>query len=121
MKEIKIGKVSSVDYQRGEVDVIFEDEESSVKVGLPLFSSEYQMPAVNDRVTVIFQNNSQEAARGYVIGKPYSRDNMPEEYGKGVYFKRLGKNAYVKYDPSSDTLYLCAGKVVLVDLAGEGE
>lgn len=123
MNEIRIGMVSSVNYKRGTVDVVFQDKDSSVLLDLPLFSAEYQMPSVNDLVTVIFQTNSDKSAKGYVVGKPYSSDNMPEQSGKGVYFKRFGRNAYMKYDPESDTLYIHAGRVVVDGLSDyrEGE
>lgn len=121
MNEIRIGRVSSVNYKQGTVDVVFPDKDSKVLVDLPLFSGEYQMPAVNDLVTVIFQIDSNHSVQGYVVGKPYSGDNMPEQFGKGVYFKRLGKNAYIKYDPENDTLYLHAGTVVIDGLPDRRE
>lgn len=121
MSEIRIGKVSSVNYGNGTVDVIFQDKDSSVLVDLPLFSNEYQMPEVNDLVTVIFQTNSDKTARGYIVGKPYSSENMPEQSGKGVYFKRLGSNAYIKYDSERDTLYLHAGTVIIEGLSDHRE
>ena len=120
MNEIRIGLVSSVNYERGTVDVVFQDKDTSVMVDLPLFSNEYQMPSVNDLVTVIFQTNSGKSANGYVVGKPYSSDNLPEQTGRGVYFKRFGKNAYIKYDPDSDTLCLHAGSVVIDGLTVKG-
>ena len=113
MNEIRIGRVSSVNYKQGTVDVVFQDKDFKVMVDLPLFSSEYQMPSVNDLVTVIFQIDSNHSAQGYIVGKPYSSDNLPEHTGKGVYFKRFGRNAYMKYDSESDTLHIHAGKVVI--------
>lgn len=121
MNEIQIGMVSSVNYKQGTVDVVFQDKDSTVMVDLPLFSNEYQMPSVNDLVTVIFQIDSNNSAKGYVVGKPYSSDNMPEQSGKGVYFKRFGRNAYMKYDPASDTLYIHAGRVVVDGLSDHRE
>lgn len=121
MNEIRIGMVSSVNYRQGTVDVVFNDKDSSVAVDLPLFSNEYQMPSVNDLVTVIFQTNSNKTAQGYIVGKPYSGDNLPEQFGKGVYYKRFGRNAYIKYDPNSDTLYLHAGRIVVDGLVDRRE
>lgn len=121
MNEIRIGMVSSVNYKQGTVDVVFQDKDFTVMVDLPLFSDEYQMPSVNDLVTVIFQTNSDKSAQGYVVGKPYSSDNMPEQSGKGVYFKRFGSNAYMQYDPENDTLYIHAGRVVVEGLSDHRE
>ena len=115
-KRIRVGKVSSVDYLAGTVDVIFSDEEDSVRRGIPVFSSEYIMPKINDMVVVIFQSNSGTREQGYVVGTPFSEKNMPEVSGKGVFFKRFSDTAYMQYDPESDTLTIDAGKVRIRNL-----
>lgn len=115
-KGIRVGKVSSVDYLAGTVDVIFSDEEDSVRREIPVFSSEYIMPKINDMVVVIFQSNSGSREQGYVVGTPFSEKNMPEVSGKGVFFKRFSDTAYMQYDPESDTLTIDAGKVKIRNL-----
>ncbi len=113
MREIRIGRISSLNYDTGTADVYFEDEEGSVKNALPFFSDEYCMPSVNDKVLVVFQSNSAGAEQGYIVGRPFCRENMPECTGKNVYFKRFAPNAFLSYDPRTDTLIIHAGRVVL--------
>ena len=98
-KGIRVGRVSSVNYEAGTVDVILRDEEDSVRHGLPVFSLEYHMPGINDMVVVIFQSNSGSREQGYVVGTPFSEANKPEISGKGVYFKRFSDSAFIRYDP----------------------
>ncbi|MCI8337938.1 MAG: hypothetical protein HFH62_04520 [Lachnospiraceae bacterium] len=115
-KGIRVGRVSSVDYRAATVDVIFADEEDSVRRGLPILSEEYRMPGINDMVVVIFQSNSGAREQGYVVGTPFRRANVPENCGKGAYYKRFSDTAYMEYDPESDTLTINAGKVVVRNL-----
>lgn len=116
MNEIRIGRVSSVNYDSGSIDVIFPDEEENVYVDCPLMSCEYQMPKVNDMVTVIFQTNSDGADQGYVIGVPFTEENQPEVKGKNVYFKRFSKDAYIMFDPDTESLVIHAPKVIIDNL-----
>ena len=119
MNEIRIGRVSSVDYENGNIDVVFPDEEETVYQGCSLFSEEYRMPKINDLVTVVFQTNSAGADQGYVIGVPYSSEESPELHGKNVYFKRLSPTAYIYFDPETETLHLHAPHVVIDNLKEE--
>lgn len=114
-KGIRVGRVSSVNYEAGTVDVILRDEEDSVRHGLPVFSAEYQMPGINDMVVVIFQSNSGSRDQGYVVGTPFSEANRPKISGKGVYFKKLSPTAYIQYDPREDELTIAAGKVSILN------
>ncbi len=115
MKDIRIGKVSCVHYDTGAIDVLFEDEEDLVRQNIPLVSNEYKMPEVGDMVTVIFQSNSDSSEQGFAIGQPYSSANKPEKYGRGMYFKRFSKTAFICYDPKSDTLEIHANNVRIVN------
>ena len=119
LNEIRIGRVSSVNYVEGSIDVVFPDEEDTVYQDCALLSEQYRMPKANEMVTVIFQTNSQGADQGYVIGIPFSAENLPEEYGKEVYFKRFSPKAYEYYDPDTETLHLYAPHVVVHNLKEE--
>ena len=119
MNEIRIGRVSSVDYQSGSIDVVFPDEEETVYQDCSLFSAEYRMPKVNDMVSVIFQTNSAGAAQGYVIGIPYSDEKLRKNMGRDVYFKRLSTKAYIRYDPATETLHIHAPHVVVDNMKEE--
>lgn len=115
MKEIRIGKVSSIHYKDGTADIAFEDGE--VKNDLPFFSAEYKMPVVGDVVVVIFQSNTSKGReQGYILGTVYSANNKPEKHGKGIFFKRFSESAYIMYDPDSDTLEIRANHVRIYNL-----
>lgn len=129
----RIGRISSINYEKGTADVYFEYYEKELKANLPFLSLEYNMPNVNDLVLVSFQKyNSRE--QGYIIGKYYSEENQPEAgLREGDFFKRLSEHSFVKvmkegdvliqlsetagirYDAESDILYLSAGKVKVVN------
>ena len=113
MREVRIGKVSRVNYEKGTIDVILEDEEEAVRHDLPLFSDEYRMPKVDEMVTVIFKTNSGKREEGYVIGVPFQKENVPEYTGKDVYYKRLSKEAFVHFDPETGVLKIHAPRVII--------
>ena len=46
--EIRVGKISSVDYPSGTVRVVYEDQDDAVTRPIPLLSFEYLMPEVDD-------------------------------------------------------------------------
>lgn len=110
--EIRIGKVSSIDYAAGMVRVVYHDKDDSVTRPLPLLSDEYRMPEVGDQVLVVHLSNGTEA--GIVLGRPWSRQNVPTDGMPGLYRKELGREpgeAYLVYQDGS--LVLKARNVVV--------
>ena len=53
--EIRIGKVSSVNYAQGMIRVTYPDRDNSVTAEIPMFSftDEYKMPKVGSQVLVV--------------------------------------------------------------------
>lgn len=93
---IRVGKVSSVDYEKGTVAVVYADRDSSVTAALPMLSTRYDLPDVGDQVLVLHLSNGAEA--GVVLGRFYSDKNLPKENGKGIFridFDRDG-TAYLR-------------------------
>lgn len=115
MNFLRIGKVSSVNYEQGTVDVIFEDEEDNVRTDISMIANEYQMPDVKDLVVVGFQGNSGNSEQAYILGR-ISENHIPAIPGKGKYCKKFSDTASVTYDPDTDTLTIDAGKVVIKNL-----
>lgn len=116
MGDIRIGKVSSVDYENGMVRVLYTDRDGSVTKGLPVvtFNDEYKMPRVGQYVLVVHLSNGSEA--GYVLGTYWNMSNVPSKSGKGVYRKELGfkpGEAYIEYDSEGQRLELHADNVLL--------
>lgn len=109
--EIRVGKISSVDYAAGTVRVVYHDKDDNVTPAIPLISSEYHMPEVGDAVLVLHLSNGAEA--GVVLGRPWSDKHRPPEGAAGLYRKDLGRSpgeAMIRYDGSTLTIQ-CAGAI----------
>ena len=97
--EIRVGKVSSIDYPSGMVRVTYPDMDDDVTRPIPLFSSEYAMPPVGALVAVVHLSNGAEA--GVVLGRPWSAKLTPPEGFKGLYrkdFDLTPGQCYFRYD-----------------------
>lgn len=102
--EIRIGKVSSVDYENGMMRVTYPDKDESVTVEFPMlnYNDEYRMPAIGKQVAVAHLSNG--SSRGIVLGEIWNKKNLPHETGKKVYRKDLSREkdaAYIRYDDDS--------------------
>ena len=110
--EIRVGKVSSIDYAAGMVRVAYHEKDDSVTRLIPLLSNEYKMPEVGDQVLVLHLSNGTEA--GVVMGRPWSQKNKPVEGVAGLFRKEFGHTqgeAYVRY--KDGTLTIKAANVVI--------
>ena len=113
--EIRVGKISSVDYTSGTVRVVYEDQDDAVTRPIPLLSFEYLMPEVDDMVLVLHLSNGTEA--GVVIGRPWSDQRVPPESGQGLYRKdfhnEVGK-AFLRFsEKDSETMTLHVKNLVI--------
>ena len=97
--EIRVGKVSSIDYPSGMIRVVYHDKDNDVTRPIPLFSSEYAMPPVGALVAVVHLSNGAEA--GVVLGRPWSAKLTPPEGFQGLYrkdFDLTPGQCYFRYD-----------------------
>ncbi len=109
---IRIGKISAIDYASGLVRVVYHDKDDAVTGLIPLLSNEYFMPQVGDQVIVLHLSNGTEA--GVVLGRPWSEKNKPPENGEGIYRKELSHEngkAYIRY--KGGVLKIHADSIVL--------
>ncbi len=102
--EIRIGKVSSIDFEKGMIRVTYPDKDNSVTMDFATlnYNDEYRMPKVGAQVTVAHLSNG--SSRGVVLGEVWNKGNLPKESGEHLYRKDFsrGKNAaYIKYDDNS--------------------
>ncbi len=109
MAELRIGKVSGIDYDNGMIRVLYTDRDEAVTKSLPMltFNDEYRMPQVGDYVLVGHLSNGMEA--GYVMGTFWSTSNDPGRSGKDVYRKEFAHRkgeAYIDYDGGEKKLEL---------------
>ena len=100
---IRLGKISSIDYAKGMARVVYHEKDDDVTRLIPLLSHEYKMPPVGSQVLVVHLSNGTEA--GVVLGRP--------EGGAALYRKDLGQNpgdAMIRYDGSTLTIK-CTGAI----------
>lgn len=110
--EIRLGKVSAIDYATGMVRVVYHEKDDSVTRPVPLISDEYQMPEIGDQVLVLHLSNGSEA--GVVLGRPWSEKNKPPEGAAGLYRKDMASapgEAMIRY--KGGTMTIKAGSVVV--------
>lgn len=103
MNEIRVGKISSINYEAGMVRVTYTDKDNSTTQEIPLLNHEYMMPPVGSQVLVVNLSNGGEM--GFVLGRPYSEVTKPTEGLEGLYRKELSNNineAYVRYMTGQD-------------------
>ena len=109
--EIRVGKVSSIDYPSGMIRVVYHDKDDDVTRPIPLFSSEYAMPPVGALVAVVHLSNGAEA--GVVLGRPWSNKLTPPEGFQGLYRKDFDLKpgqCYIRYDANvPESLYHTEG------------
>lgn len=109
--EIRVGKVSSIDYPSGMIRVVYHDKDDDVTRPIPLFSSEYAMPPVGALVAVVHLSNGAEA--GVVLGRPWSNKLTPPEGFEGLYRKDFDLTpwkCYIRYDANvPESLYHTEG------------
>lgn len=116
--DIRIGKVSSVDYENGMLRVVYNDKGQSVTANLPYASlnNEYKMPKVGESVLVAHLSNG--SSRGVVVGGYWNKSNKPKESGQGLYRKDLSSTpgeAMYRYDSKTGIYLLKAPTVELED------
>lgn len=116
MESIRIGKVSSIDYDNGMIQVFYTDHDGSVTRALPVlnFNDEYKMPQIGSYVLVAHLSNGSEA--GYVLGNYWNISHSPASTGKGVYRKEYGSRpgeAYTKYEEENGTLEIHGDNILL--------
>lgn len=117
--EIRVGKVSSVNYKTGMVRVAYHDRDDEVTRELPMLANgTYEMPKVGDQVYVQHLSNGTEA--GVVLGRAWSQANGPAESGAGLWRKDFRDGSYIRY--AAGVLTVKAQKVVIEgDLEVQGE
>lgn len=117
MDLVRIGKISTIDYQRGAASVVYTDRNNEPSPSFPFFSFAYDMPKVDDTVVVLLLPNS--TTKGFILGVPWSGGRIPPESGPGVYYKEFPDGAYVKYDVGLKQMEVGAANILLKDVYAE--
>lgn len=102
--EIRVGKVSSINYEAGMARVTYRDKDDTVTGEFPILTNndEYRMPQVGQDVVVAHMSNG--SSRGAIIGTLWNKKYIPFEAGKELYRKELSRKrdaAYIRYSDES--------------------
>lgn len=105
--EIRIGRVSRIDYKNGLIAVTYGDRDESVTDMLPYlsFNGEYHMPKVEQYVLVVHVSTGEEL--GIVLGPYWHDGDPPAASGKDVYRKEFSNThgkAYAQHSNGAFTL-----------------
>ena len=104
--EVRLGNVSSIDYENGLCEVTYPDRDDTVTEMVPMLSNrEYRMPEVDDLVVVLHPGDSPEDA--VILGTIWNEKIKPAE-GKEKVFRKEYSNengkAYRKFDANAKEL-----------------
>lgn len=114
--EVRLGNVSSIDYENGLCEVTYPDRDDTVTEMVPVLSNrEYRMPEVDDLVVVLHPGDSPEDA--VILGTIWNEKIKPVEGKEKVFRKEYcnedGK-AYRKFDANAkELLDFVDGKKIL--------
>ena len=114
--EVRLGNVSSIDYENGLCEVTYPDRDDTVTEMVPVLSNrEYRMPEVDDLVVVLHPGDSPEDA--VILGTIWNEKIKPVE-GKEKVFRKEYSNedgkAYRKFDANAkELLDFVDGKKIL--------
>lgn len=122
MSQIRIGRVSSIDYQNGMMRILYSDRDNGVTKDMPYlsFNDEYKMPAVGQYVLVVHLSNGSEA--GVILGSYWNEANRPINAKKGMYRKEFGiypGQAFLSFDSEQEKMVLSANQIFLKGKDGE--
>lgn len=116
-EEIRLGKVSAIDYPAGMVQVVYHEKDDEVTRMIPIlstvFSGAYSMPEVGDQILVMHLSNGGEA--GAVLGRPWSQKTKPPEGAEKLYrldMDRTPSAAMIRYDGKTKAMTIhCDGSI----------
>ncbi len=111
MAELFYCKISKINYVAGTADLMIEDREGQIISGVPFLAGVYDMPGIGDMVAAIMDDTAGKIGRGVILGKIFSKNNIPQMSGAGVFYKSLAGGAYIAYNPSDKTLDIKVDKI----------
>ena len=91
MDTIRVGKISSLNYEKGLARVTYSDRDDAVTKEIPLLTpyGEYYMPEVDDYVYILHLPNGSEA--GVILGRYWTKNCTPLEGFQGLRRKDVAR------------------------------
>lgn len=114
---IRIGKVSTINYEAGTASVVYTDRNNEASPSFPFFSMAYEMPKVDDMVVVIMLPNS--TTKGFIIGVPFSGKKIPKESGQGIFYKEFQDGTSILYNPKTNNMDISTKKITLKSVSAD--
>lgn len=111
---VKVGEVSSVDYEKGTARVVFDDEEGFVSNDLQVLqrntqdNQDFWMPDVGEDVVCLFLPNGMED--GFIVGSFYADEITPPESGENKRYVKFKDESEIEYDWEKHRLLARVGK-----------
>jgi phage baseplate assembly protein V len=105
---LRVGKISSIDYQNGTARIVYEDKGNSATAPFSFLAWQYWMPEVGDQVIVAHLSNGSSAA--VILGPVWHDGHRPPEGAKGLYRKEYSAKtglAYQRYDANAQVYREC--------------
>jgi len=99
---LRVGKVSSIDYEHCTAKVVFEDRHDIVSadlriiVPLTLEDHAYYMPDIDERVVCVFDPSA--PTKGYICGSYYADTRMPPIQNKDKRYFKFKDETLIEYD-----------------------
>lgn len=90
---LRVGKISSCNYENGTARVVYKDRDDCTTIELPFMSpfEEYYIPEVDDLVWVLHLPNG--SSKGLILGRYWSKHHTPPEGVKqGIRRKDLSRH-----------------------------
>lgn len=100
---LRIGKISSYNYENGTASITYEDKGSSTTAQMSLLAWEYWLPKVGDQVLVAHLSNGTCAA--VILGPVWHDGHRPPEGFDGLFRKEYSNQAgkaYERYDAKAE-------------------
>ena len=107
---LRVGKISSINYEDGTARVTYEDKGGETTTELPFLALEYWMPKIEDQVLV--GHLSSGSSRAVILGPFWYNGHRPHQGREGLYRKEytneIGGDA-AEYDKKANSLTIKAG------------
>lgn len=118
MQELRVGKISAINYEEGKARVVYDDKDGMVTPELPFLSPGgiYDMPAVGDMVLVAHLPNG--PAAGVIIGKFFNINNVPVKFGEHQYVQKMCDDPLTMVQEKDGVMEIDAAELKFMDMNG---
>ena len=116
---LRIGKISSINYENGTARVTYEDRSGSTSAEFSFLAWEYWMPKVGEQV--LTAHLPSETSRAIILGPVWHDGRRPVEGAEGIYRKEYESTqgvAFERYSTKDKSLTIKAGGCTMVFSGG---